>query len=902
MKQPFVRLFRRKASSLVTTLLVLVVLSTIVVAFLQSMSVERLTAKSLKNMQQAELAARAGFEAAQQQLLLVMSNNPAFVTGLTNYPALSTNNDYVAITLLGRGDLTNSNQIMPLVSLPIPSYATYTNSSWGAALPTYYAVLTNSTNSVNLNGTAHWIQNTSNTNLYRGAWIALTNSAGKSVARYAYIILDEQARLNPIINNGTGTGMTNSTNWYTGPADIQMTNALAQILTPADATSVAALTNVILTPATLAQGFSALTNYENVKHLLTASTNFTYDFIPASLTNGLRAGKGKIDINLAVSNPAAYIAGATDAADTLGKLIFSNLPTFQTRDPAMLASGLSSDQKKYIYRLAANIADYIDTDTKPSLVNGGEPAGKELVPYVTAIAHRYRASTLTASTASIENQCFVQVWNPYTQSIILTNVGFKLKNQMSVSFGTGIKDPFADYDQTVSTNLTVRPNEFVVLKFPTAGPQTWTSIPDATNAAVIGHYTGTSTTPTINVGDAADSSSWPYFQFFVNGNLVDQNRRPPTDSLNVGGLPSSVKTFNDSSDHYQLNFIPTYSGGGGWRSIGDPRATFLTGYDWDNIASDAQYKTNTMWNGRQLNTTNIAKSQEFSTTWFNRDYVPRDPPVGNTPSSTAQLPSDVAPVTYGAAETNSAMAYLRNGPMQSIGELGNVFDPIFGDDTLAAPNGGTPGSVFAAVGGRTLRIGQPEFTGAATLTYNTNGKRAIELLDIFTVNKTNANSQGYPVAIGRVNPNTAPVEVLSSILAGIQITSDAGLTNVTLTNLATLATNIISNRPYGKLSDFYKLTQSFATATNYSPAFTNEIGGGTTNLGAFDRVREEAFGKLVQHFAIQSRTYRIMVIGQTLDVNTGKVKSTSVLESIVYFQPDAAGKFRPITQYQRFLQ
>ena len=49
-----------KAASLITTLLVIVVLSTIVVAFLQSMSIDRLTANSSRSMLQAELAARAG--------------------------------------------------------------------------------------------------------------------------------------------------------------------------------------------------------------------------------------------------------------------------------------------------------------------------------------------------------------------------------------------------------------------------------------------------------------------------------------------------------------------------------------------------------------------------------------------------------------------------------------------------------------------------------------------------------------------------------------------------------------------------------------------------------------------------------------------------------------------------
>ena len=68
-----------KAASLITTLLVIVVLSTIVVAFLQSMSIDRLTANSSRSMLQAELAARAGLNSAIAQLLTAIGTNNAFV-------------------------------------------------------------------------------------------------------------------------------------------------------------------------------------------------------------------------------------------------------------------------------------------------------------------------------------------------------------------------------------------------------------------------------------------------------------------------------------------------------------------------------------------------------------------------------------------------------------------------------------------------------------------------------------------------------------------------------------------------------------------------------------------------------------------------------------------------------
>jgi type II secretory pathway component PulK len=71
---------RTKAASLITTLLVIVLLSTIVIAFMQSMSIDRLTAKSARNILQAELAARAGLSSAVAQILTAVGTNGGFVT------------------------------------------------------------------------------------------------------------------------------------------------------------------------------------------------------------------------------------------------------------------------------------------------------------------------------------------------------------------------------------------------------------------------------------------------------------------------------------------------------------------------------------------------------------------------------------------------------------------------------------------------------------------------------------------------------------------------------------------------------------------------------------------------------------------------------------------------------
>jgi hypothetical protein len=108
----------------------------------------------------------------------------------------------------------------------------------------------------------------------------------------------------------------------------------------------------------------------------------------------------------------------------------------------------------------------------------------------------------------------------------------------------------------------------------------------------------------------------------------------------------------------------------------------------------------------------------------------------------------------------------------------------------------------------------------------------------------------------------------------------------------------VSNRPYSSLSDLHKAMQSFAHGENYSPTFGVSVGGGTTNLAAADRVREEAFGKLIQHLTVQSRTYRIIAVGESFDAG-GKPRGRAAIEAIVFLQNEAGGGVRPIIMFQR---
>jgi hypothetical protein len=606
--------------------------------------------------------------------------------------------------------------------------------------------------------------------------------------------------------------------------------------------------------------------------------------IPAAFADG---GQPKYNINELAVNSSNGATGEL-RANRIAEIVSSNISSFSSRDPSL--RGVPAHELRYLQRLAAGIVDYIDSDSTPTSLNGGEPAGRDLFPLVAAVAERFRRTSIdtNAATTTIESQCFVQVWNPYATEIPLSNqtLRFVVRNRMKVNFGTGIATPFNDYDQTIGANSVIRPNEFVVLEFPTTN-QTWSSPGPANDV------------PRWDEGPSgnADETTHCPFEFYIDGRLVDMNRRVPVGpDVSISGMVRSGLAFTDTNNRWQCSFVPTQNSASNWRFVGDSRATYLCNYDWQTLGNSS-YASGTRWKGRQQNTS--PRYQEFAANWVKRDYVRANPSLGNVPASINQSPSQVAAAYDIVNDAAAAPAFLGNRAMRSIGELGHIFDPAQAADDLSAPTSSElPLNNKISGGGRTLRIGQPELRSDTAHNWNTNGRRAIELLDLFTVNGTNTGSEGYPAAIGRINPNTASPEILAAVLSGIQISSDRGIPASSLNDTAGIAAIIVSNRPYSVLSDLHKAVSSFASGASYTPAFPVSIGGGTTNLAAMDRVREEAFGKLVQHLTVQSRTYRVIAVGESLDPR-GKTRGHATIEAIVFLQNQPGGGVRPVITFQR---
>ncbi len=986
------------SSALVITLLGIVLLTILVIGFMQTMSLSLTTAKSYADIQRATLAAQAGLDTAIAQISLATGTNLAFVTGQTNFPSAA------AVTVIGAGNLTNLDQMMPLVSGPIAYLTNFGDPGFSNNFSTYASPLVsdNAAQTVDVNVQPYqFIQTTNNVNMYRATWVTMTNTVGSkpSYTRFAYVVLDDTARINPALMTGTGTGMTNSTNWYTGPQDINatyLTNGTDQALA---ASQLEQLTNsatsnaFAYSDATLGETFSNRTNYEAVKHLFTSSTNPSFDVIPAWYPSG---GQPKYNINDLATNPV-YGATGMARASNIANIIMSNLTNFYQRDPALTAFG---NTNLYVNRLAANIVDYVNPDypnnvfyntdyTYSTNTTGISPQGHGIYPILIfeqlfiAGPGAGDGTGTPYKTSKVVTTFWLSCWNPYTTPVQVQSASLHVSSRPGYVLGTAPTNAIPDYTnslyvisgangtQVKSLPYTVQPNEFVVLGF---GPQTntITTTGAATSIAPV------SLTESLSTNVATGSpvpSTLEQYALNINGQTTAQSGANA--SFNGPGMSGGLTYFGQGSlstnSIWIDNAIEVYGS-----EVADPRwASYFNNVWFSKGSQQDSYANASYWKGasggggsRYWDAVFPAPGPRGASgvplvmsMWANRDNIARSPfSAGSVSTSPNATPDTLGDAYTPSTDSNAAPDVIRNGPMVSIGELGHIFDPASANDALTSVSPRTDDSEFTnnftTGGARSLRIGRPEENGNLTTNgaaigaggalasnWDVVGERAISLLDLFTVNNANTNAAGvtntitqnmnYGGALGRINPNTASSNVLAAVLSQIQIASDPGMLNsggtftgpLVLTNIPSMVNQLMTNRPYSSLSDLYKAMPMFDTNINYypnptvSPYYSFNDGNFAENsmdnhgldpyliypatLNVFNRVHQEAFGKLVQHLTVQSRSYRIYVIGQVLD-NNQNPHGSIVMEAGVYLQynpeePPALPKYTPVIQYVHLL-
>lgn len=417
----------RRGVSLVITLLCITVLTIIVMAFMQSMSLERKTAASYSNIARAQLAAESAQNEAVSRLSTLMSTLPYHAIGYTNATVNGVSQLYTI--LFGASNAA---------ATPTPYYllsSTNTNAAISAlgSLPSTLDI-TNTTamNRRTADGSTNdpgWMGSPVSTNgtiQYREArapWVYILQDPTKPyqpnrvnadynprVARYAWWIEDETSKLDITVagnNEGPSGGFRSAV--FTNIAGTNTAFVDGQITKPSQ---------LDLGAAPLQAGFPIGTNSNSVNnqlitfrtnaanlprdgHFLAQVPNFTsseakarYYTTLASVANDL-AGNGmrRANINAVVTDAdtdpkkiaadlddIAYVISGTHLLKASHSLSTTNHSAFflDNTNSAMLpdfgnriypASPTSNHKSNYLIKLAANIRDYITSTENPTFVD-----------------------------------------------------------------------------------------------------------------------------------------------------------------------------------------------------------------------------------------------------------------------------------------------------------------------------------------------------------------------------------------------------------------------------------------------------------------------------------------------------------------------------------------------------
>lgn len=508
---------KMRGSSLITTLLVITVLTIIVIAFMQSMSIEKLTSRSYANKLQASLLAKSAESVAVSKLLRTVEEGPfatSFSTEAANgapylfyakrvlenstptiirHPLFSTLNDSVNGLPAGQAFVSgNSITLSDLNSNGATVQRNLTNSSdifcnmnarWGLYNSPFLGL-------ANADGSPLAIPVN---------WIYVRDTAGRVVGRFAYWVDDESSKLDlRTAGNRRGTGQTHARGFGTNPDEVSLAPLSALGLSP---DQIAELEAYKANPSPLEAASEV--NHEMDDSLVSARLR---PFLTTSSLEDPRGpdGKRKLDLN-------ALITSSRDPArmqleiDTIVETIADTAPEFGRRFYRESAVS-STDQRAYLYKIAANIKDFVDTDNQPTmllrnasgdwvvstsnapdfipyeLIDADLPIiGKERGPFLTEYMRVARVITPHFSTTGVALPLtfrlahYIELHNPSNQPITFADLGpnphILLANREPWR-QTGLGEPAvvrpADLRINLPDNLVIPPNGYVVIT--TDGP------------------------------------------------------------------------------------------------------------------------------------------------------------------------------------------------------------------------------------------------------------------------------------------------------------------------------------------------------------------------------------------------------------------------------------------------
>ena len=628
-----------------------------------------------------------------------------------------------------------------------------------------------------------------------------------------------------------------------------------------------------------------------------------------------------IPMGIAISNGSGYANANTTTlkvnlnssanlnVTTIAAAINANLPGFTNRAGGFCISAgggaintAAYAGTAYVQTLAANIKDFIDTDSDPTTdgtvisTNLNRPVyrGVDSHPFVNEINKRYLLTSTSPMTIggtnglafTVETTDYLELWNLSSKTSPAGTLQFVAIHGQPGTLGfqpISFANPLGASNSlgqvvngTTTNNLSVPaipPNGFSILSCPTV-----------TN---LFFYPSTLGSPAFSLTQELTNS-----RYFVAWNNVYYDAVLGGIKRNNGNLTlgSPVNRANLPSFTYVNS-----SGAFANPAVGDPRAAIYL----SQVSDNNVYIGNATFGGRNVRAGSVAANREYyevsPSGWPDGGH---NSPKGSSPTSDSQIPTSFAPIN-----TNLPPGRISNtGSLSNICELGGVFDPIqWGVPSLGVWQGkwtnlSTSGvSNNAYGGGTTLRIGRAEhprfaFTNlGGTSPVPNMGLSSVALLDIFSTSDSYDNG-------GRINLNTAPAPVLRALAGGVTLTNDSALSTLTVPNTMTEAFvqgvmryratyPFLSPSQLAFIATDYGVTNSASTHwTNTWP--TNAVFGNTNSISLTnapgntlgtaasmgvsawnDQASEEWFSKIYNLSTVQSWNYRTYVVAQLVNTN-----------------------------------
>jgi hypothetical protein len=588
--------------------------------------------------------------------------------------------------------------------------------------------------------------------------------------------------------NASEISLTNlTTNWSS--SSILNSNNYNQFINPSNRTK-------YFSPALMLYAGNITTNdLRYFAHGLLSWTNFPNTIpvgIPITNSKGYAQGGG-LKVNL---NSAPTVATIADA-------INNNLPKFKARSGAM-------NSNAYVSNIAANIIDYIDTDSTPTADDLSNPnyLGIENIPWPNEFFDSivFKNSISSSPQLRIQLKDMVEVWNmgdkpiPSGTSIsISNNYDMKLtftNTALSVGFTTNLAS-MQDIDngnttswtkyRTFTTTNTIPPNGYAVLQS------------DKSVNGTLHFSLGASLTNPAWYATAAIRAAW-YLYSPSNDATTNMAYKAKLGSGSSGQLIQTTKdgrwtrylaassklTFDPATPNTYIfcnnigyasqtaiNGVPSHTGG-------DPRAQlFLSGALYNQNYTN-KYASPGGRNIGRLQVGTFPESEVNPAKFWPDNGHATNSDLGGDPTTTQ------SPMTFSNTPATNNWVMKRNdsGTMTNILELGNIYDPMQWGDQSGSGVANQPGlwtnltssaTNDPRFGGRTtLRIGRPEFKRFAftnvggTYPVPNMGMSSAALLDIFSLSNSFDNG-------GRINLNTAPAPVLRALAGGVTLSNDMAL-------------------------------------------------------------------------------------------------------------------------------